>query len=665
MTQRLTLLSTTEIEKAAALQRDGKLAQAEKIYSRILAGDPRNLDALHLQGLLLHRRGKNRKAVAMLKRAIGLAPQQAVLRYNLGEIHRLSGNFAAAGAAFRQTLEIDPAHVDAYNCLGLALRAQGRMDDAVGYLRKADGLAPGSLGIKMNLGTTLLAAGRASEADEIYRAACALAPTTVEAFLGRADAAAAQGRSAQALAALQQAVRLFPDAAVAHARLGEFYEEQGNARQALQSFGRSLELDSDDVEVWRALGNAYSDLGEIELAGDAYARALRLRPDFAEVICDLGVLAMVQGDAVSAIGRYRKTMRLKPEYTSAYQNLAQAKKYGPGDEEQIRQLETLSTRKNLPTAARASLHFALGKMHDDRGAYIPAFHHYELGNRIKHAETDFDAGALSASVDRLIDTFSREHIAHLAAAGSREETPIFIVGMPRSGTTLIEQILAAHERVFGAGELSFVDRISKRMPDMLGARAGYPDCLRDATPATQDVIRSCATEYLDLTGSLAANVARITDKMPTNFFHLGLIAILFPRARIVHSRRNALDTCLSAYFQHFASGNAWSYDLGDIAGFYREYSRLMCHWRSALPNGLLEIDYETLTADIAATSRRLIEYCDLPWDEACARYHENKRRIATASVWQARQPVYASSVERWRNYEAFLHPLIERLGISK
>ncbi len=652
----------TEIEKALALQRDGKPAQAERVYARVLAADPRNLDALHLSALLFHSRGKNKKAIALLKRAVALAPRQTVLYYNLGEMQRADGDFAAAGAAFDKVVEMDADHVDAHNGLGLCLAARGRLNEAIVCLQKAAELAPESLGVKMNLGTTLLSAGQAARAGVVFRAASTLTPTAVEAFIGWAEAASAQGQTVQAHRALQLATRRFPDSARIHAELGEYFEAQGEARNAAQCFRKSLALDEDDPHGWRALGNAYSDLGEIEAAQEAYARALRLRPDFAEVICDLGVLAMDQGDPQGAIERYRKAVRMNPEYTVAHQNLAQAKKYGPGDDDEIRRFETLSRRKNLSTDARASLHFALGKMYDDSGAFESAFRHYEQGNRIKHASTDFDVKALNASVDRLIETFTHERMAKLGVVGSREQSLVFIVGMPRSGTTLIEQILAAHSQIFGAGELPFIDRISKRIPDLLGTGSRYPDCLHEVTEA---VLQSCAGEYLDLTRVLAPGAMRITDKMPTNFFHLGLIAVLFPCARIIHSRRNSLDTCLSAYFQHFASGNTWSYDLADIGEFYLAYTRLMRHWRDTVPAGFLDVDYETLIGDVGTTGRGLIEYCGLPWDDACSRYHENKRLIRTASAWQARQPVYSSSAGRWRNYTPFLGSLMEKLGIAQ
>ena len=287
-----------------------------------------------------------------------------------------------------------------------------------------------------------------------------------------------------------------------------------------------------------------------------------------------------------------------------------------------------------------------------------------MTNALKHRLVDFDEQRHVHYVSSLMDIYTPELFQRHRDHGSNSELPIFIVGTPRSGTTLIEQVLAAHPRVHGAGELKFIGERVQSLPQRMGRSIAYPQCVKSLTP---ELISEFAKAYLEhLRGhSAAANVLRVTDKMPINFYHIGLIAVLFPRARIIHCRRDPLDACLSMYFQSFTEGYHYSYDFADLGVFYRQYRRLMDHWRRVLFGRLIEIDYEDIVNHQEASSRQLVDACGLDWDDACLRFYEHNRPVRTGSGWQVRQPIYKTSVKRWKNYEQHLGELVDALKAGR
>ena len=311
-------------------------------------------------------------------------------------------------------------------------------------------------------------------------------------------------------------------------------------------------------------------------------------------------------------------------------------------------------------------HGVVAAAYDDAGDYDVAFGHYKAGNDLKKAASLYQADATSTYVDRVIATFGTEFFARMDRAGSQPELPVFIVGMPRSGTTLVEQILASHPQVHGAGELDYMRQITQALPerlapDSVGGQQTFPECAAKIDTALAERI---AEEHLQHLREHSASALRITDKTPSNFLRLGLIALLFPKARIIHCQRDPLDTCLSCYFLRFGQGQAFAYDLDDLGRYYRDYARLMEHWRRVLPSPLLEVPYEALVADQEGWSRRLIAFLGLDWDDRCLAFYRSERQVKTASVWQVRQPVYASSIGRWRRYAKHLGPLFAALGIE-
>ncbi len=331
--------------------------------------------------------------------------------------------------------------------------------------------------------------------------------------------------------------------------------------------------------------------------------------------------------------------------------------------EELGRIDAMAGDSGRPGDERSRLHFVLARVRERAGAYDHAFAHYRRANELLQESQGADGAADPAEqrrlVDRLIAVCTPAFFERVRSFGSDSEVPVFVVGMPRSGTTLAEQILASHPHARGAGELNDIDGLATRLPERLGGTQPYPECLERLDPATA---RAAADVYLGRLRQYGGTAARVIDKLPFNFVHLGLIAALFPRARIVHCRRDPIDTCLSVYFQDFAQSLPCGRDLGQLGRYYRDYERLMAHYAQVLPLPLFELRYEELTADQEAVSRRFVSFCGLEWDERCLRFHETERTVRTCSALQVRQPLYRSSVGRWKHYEAHLGPLLEALG---
>ncbi|MCZ6837904.1 MAG: sulfotransferase [Alphaproteobacteria bacterium] len=350
---------------------------------------------------------------------------------------------------------------------------------------------------------------------------------------------------------------------------------------------------------------------------------------------------------------YKQAIAVKPSFPAPYKNLAHGRRVTP-DDGLIERIQGVLAKDTLPDRDRSVFNFALGKCFNDIQDYDAAFRHYEIANELSGKSRGFDLATLTDEFDRLISTFTPEFFEAQTSPGSDSERPVFILGMPRSGTTLVEQIIASHPLVFGAGGLMTINRVSWNLPAALKSGTPYPECV---ALMDEKLVEKVASGCLKELGELSDDAARVTDKMPNNFRHVGLIARLFPRARIIHCQCNPMDICLSCYFLDFRGRLDFAYDLTHLGQYYRQYERLMAHWKKVSPIPILDVRYEDLIADPENVSRRMIDYCGLEWDDACLAHDETERPVMTASHWQARQPIYQTSVERWRRYETHLGPL--------
>jgi hypothetical protein len=316
----------------------------------------------------------------------------------------------------------------------------------------------------------------------------------------------------------------------------------------------------------------------------------------------------------------------------------------------------LETGPGLQATDRCRIHFTLGDTYNSKGDYDSAFEHYFKGNRLK--QTEFKSSRFTREIDALINSFHTDFFTHTAKASLHSNRPVFVVGMPRSGTSLVEQILSSHSKVFGAGELPDIINLSNRLGDKLKSQDPYPKCV---SQLTIEKIDHFAKQYLDHLSRMSGDAVRVTDKMPANFMHLGLINILFPEARVIHCRPNPLDTCLSCYFQDFGPSHSYAYDLTNLGAYYQQYLRIMEHWQNSLTLPILDIQYEALINNQETVSRNMLNFCELDWEDQCLDFHNNKRFVWTASYAQVRKPIYRHSVNRWKNYEHHIDPLRKAL----
>jgi tetratricopeptide (TPR) repeat protein len=352
---------------------------------------------------------------------------------------------------------------------------------------------------------------------------------------------------------------------------------------------------------------------------------------------------------------------MAPAHTSYHGELAQLRKFSAENENDLRcarEMESILER-DREADANATLHFALGKIYTDLKQYDASFQHYLDANRLTRKTFEYSPDQTTEFVDRTIKAYPPTLFDRLESLAAASDLPVFILGMPRSGTTLTEQIISSHPDVAGAGELGDIGRMAEALSKFLGSDLHYPECIAQLNPST---VSAYVDRYIQELRSISSNALRITDKMPGNFKYAGLIALLFKNIRIVHTARNPIDTCISIFFQNFKGFHPYAYDLYELGLYYREYHRLMEHWKTVLPVKIHESRYEDLIADPEYYSRQLIDYVGLPWDDQCLRFHETKRVVQTASHWQVRQPIYKSSSQRWKRYDKFLGPLKEGLG---
>ncbi|MDJ0944606.1 MAG: sulfotransferase [Kiloniellales bacterium] len=433
-------------------------------------------------------------------------------------------------------------------------------------------------------------------------------------------------------------------------------QKAGRLLGAARVYARLVKEDDRNADAWHLLGTVEIGRGNFDAAERLIGKALALQPDNAVFHHNLAYVLGAQSRTGEAEAGYRRAVALDPDYAEAHFNLAQSIRVTPGDP-LIASLQRLLTKPRLSQSARCFLGFAAGKVYDDLGDCDRAFGHYLEGNRAKGARPNPAYGG--AYLERILAVCDRALLATRPRGGGGRATPVFIVGMPRSGTSLAEQVLASHPAVFGAGELPYLDRIAEALGGRCPGDAVYPECL-PAVP--RPVLEGFAESYRKESLAPAAGAAVVTDKAPLNFRHLGLIALLFPEARIVHCRRDALDTCLSCFFQNFARGQEYSFDLAALGRFYRDYRRMMAAWAEVLPLEIFDLDYEDLVGDLEGVGRRLLAFCGLDWHPDCARFFETRRPVLTASRMQVRRPLYASSIGKWRRYAHHLGPLIEALG---
>lgn len=411
-----------------------------------------------------------------------------------------------------------------------------------------------------------------------------------------------------------------------------------------------------NAEYLHYYGLAASQKGDYTAGIERLRKAIALKPQIAEFHHNIAAVYRLLGDFELSEEHYLKALELKPDYAEAYFNYSAARKF-TADDAIVSAVEQQAARTDLSDVDRCFIGFAAGKIFNDLKEYDKAFAYYELGNRYRQAR--FEIQKFREQIDRIIAVFSAEQIQKLASAGSTSNVPVLIVGMPRTGTTLVEQILSSHPEVHGAGELPDINSIAGTMKQHATQNLPYPDYMA-AVP--EKVFSGFADAYLRRLRTFDHSARQIIDKMPSNFLHLGLISVMLPQAKVIHSQRHPLDTCLSCYFQRFRTGHEYSFNLTDLGHYYREYERLMRHWNEVLPVKPFDLHYASLVENQEEVSRQLIDYIGLEWDDRCLQFQDNTRPVKTASNWQVRRPMNRSGLDRWKNYETHLDALRSALA---
>ena len=714
------------LQTALAHHQAMRLPAAEAIYREVLAVRPTQPDALHLLGVVELQRGQAEAAVDLIRRALAVNPgspaycnnlgnalrslgrlDEALAAYrrasaaapdfadahgNLGAVLLDLGQIAAARTALEHALRIAPDSLEARHSLGLALYRQARHEAALACFQSVAGRNPGHAAAHLDLALTLLALDRPREAEDAARRACAATPRSPRAAELLGDVLVRRGELAEAATCYRRALALDPMRATSHNNLGHTLAETGELEAALVCLERAVALDPaysdaernrgsvllrlhradqagaaleraralapEDPDIHYQLGLCYQQRGLAAPAEACQRRAVELEPGLADAWAALATGLTQQGRFAEAEAAWRRALAVKPESGTSQHGLSRVKSFH-ADDPDLAAMAALADRGTLSGEQAIHLDFALGKAYEDVERHDLAFDSYRKANAGKRRIIAFDIEEERAKHAEIARVFSAARLAAPGDPGAPAELPIFVVGMPRSGTTLVEQILASHPDVHGAGELLDLVAIAESLAHRCAGDAPYPACVERAPLG---LWRKLGAGYAQALQSRAPTARLVTDKLPENYQRIGLIALMLPRAKIIHCRRDPVDTCLSCYRLLFTAGQRFSYDLAELGATYRLYSKLMAHWREALPGRLLEVRYEDLVADQEPQTRRLLESCGLTWHDNCLAFHKTERSVFTASATQVRRPIYRSSVGRWRRFEAHLGPLLDALG---
>ena len=575
---------------------------------------------------------------------------------------------AEAVPCLERATRLDPRLENAWFTLGKAFAMLGRGAEADKAFEQCFALSPERR--FMALAAEHQKEGRLGEAEHLYRRILRHNPGNVDAMRLLALVSLAAGREGDAEALLQKAVSLAPDFLAALVDLGRLRKEQDRYGEALDCFDRALAIDPDNVQAHFMRASTLAPAAFTQEAIEAYQRCLALRPNHVGALLGVGHALKAVGRYDEAVASYNACIRERPDLGETYWSLANLKTYR-FDDVVVAEMERRATLGSLTpsagdddstpsTQSRVNFLFALAKAYEDRGDYERAWTYYETGNAEQRSAVSYDPVQTEAMNDRLVSVFSREFLESRRDAGNPDASPIFILGLPRSGSTLLEQILASHSQVEGTSELPYLGRIATWLNRNRADGINYPEAVRELEPRAFEAL---GRDYLALANlHRHSGRPRFIDKMPNNFPNIGFLSLILPNAKIIDARRHPLDACLSCYRQLFAKGQAFTYDLNEIGEYYLQYQRMMDHWAEALPGKVLTVQYEEVVRDLESQARRLLDFCGLPWEDACLRFYESGRPVRTPSSEQVRQPIYDRSVGQWRNHAAHLDELVDVLA---
>jgi tetratricopeptide (TPR) repeat protein len=613
---------------AKKLQERGDLSDAEPLFGVVLAMRPGHFGSLLALGSICAVTNRLGDAKRYLTQAIAANRDAAEAYGSLGAVHTSAGDLTAAAASYDKALALAPDHPGIHYAYAMLLQSLGRNAEAIEHLRRAISGRPDHIDAHFSLGNLLYAEGQDAEPIKCYVKVLQFNPRHPE----------------------------------AHNNLGNVYQRLGQLERAIVHYKAAIEINPSYPDAYGNLGNAYLVLDRLEESIETNRRALELKPSRFGSHNNQGVAFQALGRFEEAERAFERALELVPSEGSVHLNLANMGRFKPGDRRLPGLQKLLREVEALDVGNQIFAHFAMGKALGDLGQYQDAFRHLLKGNALKRRSIDYDEPQRLAMFENIRTTFSQGFMKARSGGGDTPWSPIFIVGMPRSGTTLLEQVLASHSKVFGAGELETFKEALAECVSSQGIEPAYPSL---AGALSQDQIRQLGEMYTTRVRARAPAAERIVDKMPLNFVFVGLIHLALPNARFINLRRDPLDTCVSCFSLLFTGSQPYAYDLAELGRYYRGYEAVMGHWHKVLPAGvMIDVQYEDLVDDLEGSARRVLRHCDLDWEDACRDFHDTKRAVRTASLMQVREPVYRRSIGTWRRYAEFLEPLGQALGVD-
>ncbi|MFN3826029.1 MAG: tetratricopeptide repeat protein [Micavibrio sp.] len=644
-------LADARLNLGNALIAQGKREEALEVWHEVARQHPQFAQPWNNIGNALREAGRLTEAEEACRKALALDPKLVFAMNNLGNVLRDLGKSKEAEELFRKAVSLKPDYAEAQNNLGVALLDQHRFEEAATAIRYAIAFKSDYGDAHGNLCLALLELGEIEDAQEHAQKAVLLKPKSAQAYAELADVLFAADRMDEAEVALEEALALEPDTPRFYLKLATVMERANRIDDALAAIDKAVELNPEMPEAYLRQGVTYFLSNRIEEAQNSIRKAVDLKPDLAIAYATLAEIAQAEGDIEGSVEMIRQGLAISKDMPTLFYSLGKAIKFTP-DSDDFRDLCALEEgAEKKGTQYCISLYFALANAYENIGDYKQSFIYLKKGNDTKRRTISYSRDMNAEGFAHIKNTYTLESIRQFEGKGCTSDVPVFIVGMPRSGTTLTEQIISSHPQVFGAGELMDLA--------MTEQKAGYlyPENADKFGQIYVDMIKA-----RDPHQGTAQAALRITDKMPGNYSRIGEIICTLPNAKIIHCRRDPVDTCLSCYKQLFARGQYWSYNLEELAAQYKLYEDLMDYWRQIVPDRFIEVEYEETVNNLEAVARRMIDYIGLPWDDACLRPHEQKRTVLTASKMQVIKPVYKTSVKSWQRYEEELQPLIQALA---
>ena len=682
------------VDMAGKLYSAGKFKQAEKVCRQLIAHRDTLADAHNILGVALHAQGQSDEGIASLKRAIETAPRNVSYYGNLGEVQRNLGKLDDARKSLIQATMLDPSNAQSLNNLGIVHYEQGEHEAAVECYRKAIAARPEFAEAYNNLGNAERKLGNLDKAARAYHEALSIREVYPEAYNNLGTLLREQKKTDQAQHALRKAIQQNPRYTEAHNNLAAVLHMEGNDTEALRQMTEVLRFDPEnrralllaariqlkranydavtkacsilikkdrnDAEAIGVLAHLRHDQDKYDAAVTLMERAVALAPDSAELRSFYGVTLKSVGRLDDAREQILKAIELEPRMFGAYANLNDLVDFSERKDLFEKLTELMKSTEDTESERLTPLIFAYAKALDDNGKHEDALQHYIEGGRRKRKTLPYDEENSVKFFADIKQAFPASRFTKRSFAGNDSDRPVFIVGMPRSGSTLVEQIISAHPDVYGAGEVKYFSRSMNLLRDRFPTLPAYPAMIDEMD---ERMFAQVADKYLQTLTADAGDHKRVTDKMLTNYLFVGFINLLFPNARIINTRRNPVDTCLSAFTKLFKDDMPHSYDLGELGRYYARYDDLMSHWQEVLPKGVLHtVQYEDMVGDTEKTAREVIKFLGLKWNPACLDFHNSKRPVKTASVAQVRKPIYTTAVERWRKYGDGMQPLVDIVG---